>query len=384
MKIPWTVIAILVSTSLMAFNNEGSSSGEFSSVMFDENWESHSEEDLHQRIQNIELPFSARVTPHVKSQIKRYVTNGYRDTERMLGRSFQYFPVFEHYLRLHGLPHELKYLPMIESRLSATAQSGVGASGLWQFIPATGRHYGLKINGTVDERLDAYKSTEAAAKLLSTLYDDFQDWSLVLAAYNCGPARVKKAIRLAGCRNFYDISPYLPKETQRYIPRFIAAAYIANYYNFHQIDPVFPKFKAQELSTIKVHDYTRFQDIAYACGVSASTLHYLNPGFVAGVIPSSQSGYYVNVPASAAPAFRKLLTERALAKGVQGIQFSIPEGTFKSTYMVRAGESLQSLARLCNCNIKEIMFWNNLQNEEVVVNQELVLYLPKETVFYRP
>ncbi|MEN0005344.1 MAG: transglycosylase SLT domain-containing protein [Bacteroidota bacterium] len=385
MKLPWTLtlLAMLVSITLMATEKERPFSNNINSNVID-SWSSYAEDDLESRVKSIDLPFTPRITGHVKSQIKHYVTNGYRDTERMLGRSLHYFPVFEHYLKKYNLPYELKYLPMVESRLNARAKSLVGASGLWQFIPATGRAYGLTINSTVDERLDPHKSSEAAAKMLSALYEEFQDWSLVLAAYNCGPARVKKAIRLGGCRNFWDINRYLPRETQKYVPRFIAAAYIANYYTYHQIDPVVPSAMKSDVRTFRVHNYMRFKDISYVSGVKISTLAYLNPGFLGGVIPKSKAGHLINLPASAAPAFREFLEERVAKASTSDMNYEVPEGTMKSLHKVRAGENLESLARLCKCNIKEIMLWNNLNDETIVVHQELVLYLPKEALFYRP
>jgi membrane-bound lytic murein transglycosylase D len=384
MKIPWTLIAIMVGTTLMANKEERPSLDNHFATSFENRWSSTTEEDLEDRIKNIELPFAPRLTSHVKSQIKRYVTNGYRDTERMLGRSVLYFPVFEHYLKQYNLPHELKYLPIIESRLNAKAKSAVGASGLWQFIPATGRAYGLTINDAIDERLNPYAATEAAAKMLAALYEDFGDWSLVLAAYNCGPARVKKAMRLSGGSDFWAVSQYLPKETRNYVPRYIAAAYIANYYTYHKIEPKFSKLMPLDVRTFRVYNYMRFRDIAYVTGVSATTLNYLNPGYMTGVIPVTSEGFLVTLPAEAAPAFRKYLEEKAAAKDKDTMTFTAPQGTLKSLHTVKAGETLASLARLCKCNIKEIMLWNNLRDENIVVNQELVLYLPKEAVFYRP
>ena len=179
--------------------------------------------------------------PQVKKSIARLLNSGRRETEKFLGKGVLYFPVFDQYLERYQLPEELRFLPVVESRLKPNATSAAGASGLWQFMPATARAYELNVNRKVDERLDPHKSTEAAVSLLADLYEEFGDWGLALAAYNCGPSRVKRAIRKTGCNNFWDIRKYLPRQTQQYIPAFLAAVYVCRNFELHNLEPRFPE-----------------------------------------------------------------------------------------------------------------------------------------------
>ena len=199
MNFPWiravacTLLCAVAFTTLSANSASGAK------------WSAHTEMAIEKRLSDLQLPFEARYTPDVQRYIERYVTNGYKDAQAMLGRANLYFPIFEHYLVKENLPLDLRYLPMVESNLNPAAQSGVGASGLWQFMPATATQYGLTINEYVDERNDPYRSTAAAVDMLERLYLQFGDWSLALAAYNCGPGRVKRAIRQAGSNDFWTL-----------------------------------------------------------------------------------------------------------------------------------------------------------------------------------
>lgn len=376
MKFPWTIIALMVFSTVSADNT--------SSLFEDRDnsgrWSAHTDEQIQNRIENIDLPFDTKYTSTVKKSIKSYVTNGYKGTEKILGRSFLYFPIFEHYLEAYNVPAELKYLSMIESRLRPSAESAVGASGLWQFMPSTARLYGLTINQYVDERHDPYKSSEAAAKMLASLYDQFGDWSLVLAAYNCGPGRVNKAIRLAGCKNYWDLSRFLPKETQNYVPRFIAASYVGEFYDFHELNPKAGTYKFNDIRAFRVYNYMTFDDIAYAIGMQPWDLEVLNPGYIAGVVPKSKKGNVVVIPANATELFQAYLQK----KEKNHAPLVTVKGAFKSEHIVRPGDSLESLADLSNCAVKDIMIWNNLSTTSLLPNQILTLHLPKSTVFYRP
>ena len=182
----------------------------------------------------VELPYN----PIAKRYIQRYIKFGPRHTARIMREAEYYFPIFEEALGRHGLPYELKLVPVIESALRPMARSRAGAAGLWQFMPVTAKRYGLEVNSLVDERLDVYKSTEAACAFLQALYDIFGDWNLAIAAYNCGPGNVRKAIQYAGGkRDFWSIYPYLPHETRMYVPLFIAANYVFGYAGEHGICP---------------------------------------------------------------------------------------------------------------------------------------------------
>lgn len=181
-----------------------------------------SEAVIQQRINSLNSPVEVKIDSVVVAYIKDYVVYGQKATPYLIGRTALYFPIFEHYLKVYRLPEQLKYLAVIESQLQPHAESQVGATGLWQFTEATARQFHLAINEHVDERRDPIRSTEAAVAYLSQLYNKYRDWALVLAAYNCGPARLNQAISAAGERNFWKLRSYLPKETQMYIPRFFS------------------------------------------------------------------------------------------------------------------------------------------------------------------
>jgi len=194
-----------------------------------------------------------RFTSVVKSYINTYTVKKRQHTEAMLGRISIYFPMFEKYLSENNLPVDLKYLSIVESALNPKAVSRSGAVGLWQFMPPTGKENGLKINSTVDERRDPHKSTLAAAKYLKKQYKRYNNWELALAAYNGGPGRVNRAIKRGRSKNFWRIKRYLPKETQNYVPAFIAATYVVNYYPEHNLVPVYPEIDLQMTELIKIY-----------------------------------------------------------------------------------------------------------------------------------
>ncbi len=195
--------------------------------------------------------------------------------------------MYEKYLNQYEIPLELKYLSIVESALNPTAKSQCGASGLWQFMYGTGRVYNLEINSYVDERFDPEKETIAACKYLKDLYSIYNDWSLAIAAYNCGPGNVNKAIRKSGKKDFWDIREYLPKETQNYVPAFIAASYIMTYNKEHNMSIANIKFLYDDLDFITVNKKTSLSNIAYLLGIPLPELKYLNPKYFMGVVPGN-------------------------------------------------------------------------------------------------
>ena len=215
----------------------------------------------------------------VQKFIDRYSTRLRRSVGYMLGASNFYMPIFEQALEVYGIPLELKYLPVIESALNPNAVSRVGATGLWQFMVATGKRYGLRITTMIDERRDPVKSSYAAAHYLADLYKIFGDWNLVIAAYNYGPENINKAIRRAGgVRDYWQIYPYLPNETRGYVPAFIAANYIMNYYCEHNICPMLTKLPVQT-DTIMLYRDVHFDQLANVIGISKEQLRSLNPQY---------------------------------------------------------------------------------------------------------
>ena len=257
----------------------------------------------------IEMPYNQVV----RSYINMYVQRRRDLVESMLGMSLYYMPIFEQALERKGLPLELRYLPVIESALNPDAVSRAGATGLWQFMLPTARGLGLEINTLVDERRDPYASSEAAATYLKQLYDMYNDWSLAIAAYNCGPGNVNKALRRCegdGKKDFWTIYPYLPAETRGYVPCFIAANYVMTYYNKHNISPALAK---RPILTDSVHVCRRihFKQIADVLHIPVEELQILNPQYRKQEIPGDIRPYPLVLPANQIYAY--IMSENAIA-----------------------------------------------------------------------
>ena len=252
------------------------------------------------RLPNVmEMPYN----DIVQKFIDRYTGRLRHSVSYMLGASNFYTPIFEEALEAYGLPLELKYLPVIESALNPLATSRVGAAGLWQFMVATGKQYGLEVNSLVDERRDPIKSSYAAAQYLRDLYKIFGDWSLVIAAYNCGPENINKAIHRAGGEaDYWKIYPYLPKETRGYVPAFIAANYVMNYYCEHNICPMRTQLPAKT-DTIIVSRDVHLRQIAEVCGVDIDELRTLNPQYRRDVVNGGNKPSVIRMPATMTNTF---------------------------------------------------------------------------------
>ena len=240
----------------------------------------------------IDMPYNSIV----QKFIDQYCSRLRRSVSYMLGAGNFYVPIFEEALDYYGLPLELKYLPFIESALEPKAKSPAGAVGLWQFMLATGKHYGLQVNSLVDERQDPYKATWAAVRYLRDLYKIYGDWSLVLAAYNYGPANINKAIHRAdGVRDYWAIYPYLPKETRGYVPAFIAANYVMNYYCEHNICPMKTKYPITTDTVIVTRDL-HMDQIEALCHIDKEAIRSLNPQYRTDLIPGSVGAMTLCLP----------------------------------------------------------------------------------------
>ena len=263
-----------------------------------------SEEELISRLgaipTTIEMPYNSVV----RQYIDLYTQRRRSLVETMLGMSLYYMPIFEEALERQGLPHELKYLPIIESALDPNAVSRAGATGLWQLMLPTARGLGMEVNTLVDERRDPIRSTDAATRYLRQLYDIYHDWSLAIAAYNCGPGNVNKALRRAGAsednaerKDFWAIYPYLPRETRGYLPGFIAATYVMTYYNKHNISPALAK-RPIITDSVHVNKRVHFQQISDILQVPIEELKILNPQYRQDVIPGDIREYSLVLPAN--------------------------------------------------------------------------------------
>ncbi|MCQ2221332.1 MAG: transglycosylase SLT domain-containing protein, partial [Prevotella sp.] len=239
----------------------------------------------------------------VQKFIDRYSGRLRRSVSYMLGANNFFMPIFEQALEVYGIPLELKYLPVIESALNPKAVSRVGATGLWQFMIATGKRYGLKVTTMIDERRDPIKASYAAAHYLSDLYKIFGDWNLVIAAYNAGPENIRKAIqRAGGVNDYWQIYPYLPSETRGYVPAFIAANYIMNYYCEHNICPMRTDLPVQS-DTIMLYRDVHFEQVSNVIGISMDQLRSLNPQYRRDVVTGYSEPTDLRLPSEYINAF---------------------------------------------------------------------------------
>ena len=281
------------------------------------------------------------------------------------------------------LPSELKYLSIVESALVPTARSRSGAVGLWQFMPPTGKDYGLRINSTVDERRDPNKSTKAALKYLSKLHKRYGNWELALAAYNGGPGRVNRAVKRGRSKNFWRIQKHLPRETRNYVPAFIAATYIMNYYEMHNLVPIYPEPDLQSTRSEKIYDRLSFNEIANITGAPMYLIKQLNPSFKRQYIPTSRNGNWVILPQQYMPA---LLNHIGRPDTFVNHMVSVPipapvenweENYFQTSYIVEPNDQIQDIANHFGCTIQNIQLWNGFRHEYLTRGQKLNIYVPK-------
>lgn len=320
-----------------------------------------------QRLNSIPSAVNLVYNQQVRKHIIYYLDRMNKSVGVMLGLSKYYFPLFENILDSYGVPTELKYLVVIESAFNPTAVSKAGATGLWQFMYATGRIYDLRENSIVDDRCDPIKSTVAAAKYLGDLYDIYNDWSLVLAAYNCGPGNVNKAMKRSGKRDFWDIYTYLPRETRNYVPAFIAATYVMNFYDKHGIVPV---ELSQPLTlindTVKVNKDVYFGQIADVLQMPVEQIKSLNPQYKMDYIPGTQANYMLKLPFDYIDRyieFEDSIAHHNLEK-YRGDVFAGSNGdsnvyAIKTIYhKVKRNETWNSIARKYSVTVSELRSWN--------------------------
>ena len=336
-----------------------------------------------QRIQALasETTIPLTFNSHVKSFIELYANRRRQQSSRMLGLSYVYFPMFEEYLAKYNLPLELKYLAMVESALNPTAGSRAGAKGLWQFMKGTGAEYGLKVSTLVDDRYDPEKETDAACRYLKSLYARYEDWFLVLAAYNSGPGTVNKAIiRARGVKNYWAIWPYLPAETRGYVPAFIAVTYVMNYAPEHNLYPQNPGLLLHGTDTVMVHDRVGFDQINECIGVPMEDLVFFNPQFTKRVVPGTKSSpYALRMPTKYTLRFVQLedsiysyVSRAQHAREV--IEEQVEEVSDSFVHVVKRGESLGSIARKYHITVAKIKQWNHLRRETIHPGQRLTIY----------
>ncbi len=340
------------------------------------------------RMQRLDVgsPIKLAYNPYVKMFIDLYANKKRGTTARVLGMAQMYFPMFEQQLDKYNVPLELKYLAIVESALNAKARSRVGAGGLWQFMYYTGKVYGLEVTSYVDDRNDPLKSTVAACRHFNDLYNMYHDWLLVLAAYNSGPGNVNKAIRRSGGKmTFWEIMPYLPRETRDYVPAFIAVNYVMAYSNEHNIYPVMPKILYHETDTVAVNQPLSLGILADKLNLSIDDLEFLNPTFRTGFIPATQANpFYIRLPKKSIADFinnEPNLYAYYQLKGYDANQFKFQDNadydvvTKRIIHKVRKGETLSTIARKYDCSSSEIKKWNKLKKSTVYKGQALKIYV---------
>lgn len=339
---------------------------------------------------NERTPFNLAYNPALEKVINAYLAQRKKYYPALMARAKYYFPMFEQYLDQFDIPLEIKYLAIVESALKPKARSWVGASGLWQFMYATGKQFDLKVSSYVDERYSPEKSTIAACKYLSQLYKIFGDWDLALAAYNSGPGNVTKAIkRSGGYTNYWNIRPYLPSETAGYVPAFYATMYIFEYAEAHQIYSDLPKFFDFETDTVQVKRTVSFDQISEIIAVDEQTLSFLNPSYKLDIIPFVKNrNYTVRLPKSKIISFLEKENELYALANADEAKREKPMPRYfemdkRITYRVQSGDYLGKIANKFGVRVSSIKDWNRLKSSRLNIGQRLYIYpkrLPDQIV----
>jgi membrane-bound lytic murein transglycosylase D len=373
---------------------------------------------------DVQSPFVIEYNPALENVIKSFLKNRTKSFERQMALAEYYFPLFEEKLSKYNLPLEIKYLAIVESALQPKAKSKVGAGGLWQFMPATGKQYKLNITTYVDERHDPIKSTEAACHYMMNMYAIFGDWSLVLASYNCGPGNVSKAIRRSGGKtDYWEIRKYLPKETANYVPAFLATMYIYEFKKEHGLVPKKAEMTYFETDTVMVKQAMTFKQLSDLLDISEAQLEYLNPIYKSKYIPSIDDEYfYLRLPKnkigifvsneekiygylayleqekinkiqlalqakkrdsiakqdSLVVAASLVVTNSEPVEMEEVIKKRTKEVVSKNFHKVKKGETLSEIADKNNVSIVNLRKWNNIKGSNINIGQSLVIQTTKK------
>jgi len=332
------------------------------------------------RLRKLNSSLDIRYTPEVKKFLQTYIKSYRSTSETLLGKATMYFPFFDQALQKYNLPAELKMISVIESSLNPNATSPAGAIGLWQFMPATAKDMGLNFNSVVDDRRDPNKSADAACRFLSKLYNMFGDWGLALAAYNCGPNRVLNAISQAGgAKDFWSIRKYLPRETQNYVPKFIAVNYIFNYYAKHKLKPSFPELDLQITDVASLYTKVDLRSLATRLGVPYEVMKVLNPMYRQGYIPASASAMNIILPMRYMGNFKNSQARPDSRANPLNETNLLPQSKEDSDYVellytVGKSENLEDIALNAKVSLQLVRFWNGLSNNLIKEGQTLKLY----------
>ena len=353
--------------------NKVNSEIEFSSLLLIEQLEELNKQSL----------FQIQHNPTLERYIRVFLKDRRESLSKLIDKSLYYFPIFEKYLDKYDLPLEIKYLAIVESALQPDAISPSGAKGLWQFMYNTGKEYHLEVNSYVDDRFDPIKSTEAACKYLSKLYEMFNDWDLALAAYNSGPTNVKKAItRSGGKTNYWEIRKYLPVETQGYLPAFYATYYIFEYADSHKLTSQKSGLSYLEIDTIHIKNQLSFSSIQKYIPIKKELLKSLNPQYKRELIPfSNKEKYVLTLPASLVSHF--VINEKSIYNSMRLSNKTIGSSTIikvnkNNSHIVQNGENLSSIAKKYKISLDHLKKWNGLQTNYLIEGQRLVITNKKQ------
>ncbi len=350
-------------------------------IEFENNKMPLSESEFLSNARLLESEIPMQYNSEVQKLINYFGTSWQNKLKEMIVVSNYYFPIYEEIFDKYDMPLEMKYLSVIESALNPSATSKCGAAGLWQFMHATGKIFDLKVNNYVDERRNVEKSTEAACKYLKGMYVTYGDWLLVIASYNCGPGNVNKAIRKAGGKKtFWDIYPYLPKETQNYVPAFIAMTYIMNFHENYSIKPSIVNNNKSRLVSVECKSEYCYEVICTTLNITADELRSFNPELRKTALPSVSKSFSLNLPYDKALMFWQL--EDTIYQGSLRVKTSkaplVEEPIFAKSnsskakiYKVKKGESLPAIAKKFDCKVWQLRSWNHLKSNRLYPGQKL-------------
>lgn len=333
-------------------------------------------------------PIELDYNEEVKRYIETYLGPRKAELEKIIGLSKLFFPVFDEYLDRNDLPLELKYLTVVESGLNPLATSKSGAAGLWQFLFNTGELFELNVTSYIDERRDPYKSTEAACKYLSYLYNTFHDWHLVLSSYNGGPGEVRKAIeRNNGETSYWKIRPALSEQSRNYVPAFIAIMYVMNFYEEHNIVPVEPEYDYFNLDTLHIRYAVSFEQIGTMINLPVDQIRYLNPMYRRDYIPETEPWSILVLPAEKIPLYLRN-ENHIIGYASEPVDYHLmikngadTTGKTKLIHEVQTGEYTHKIAIQYHCTIENIKTWNNLEDYNIFPGQKLVIWVDEEDLY---
>ena len=343
--------------------------------------------DIESRLKTSNCLVATHSDPSILKRIHRLLDSK-QETEKLIGRSSTFFPIFDLQLKEYKLPEELKYITMFETDLNNGDVSHSGATGIWQLMRDVKEEFGLRVDNVVDERYDLARSTEAALKDLKRMYEATGSWELALAGYNCGMGRLNDAFKRSRSKDFEKVKKFLPEETKNYIPKFVAFNYLMKNYRHHGLHPRLPIMDKQVVGSVKVYNYITLQQVADVTGIPFQLIKDLNPQYGESYVPENPKGSNIFLPRRVTNALVEFVSHSD-AQPLSPMNFSpivinedIPAlkedpDYFSTTYTVGEGETLEALSELFNCNAYNIQMWNHLEGTALTVGQELTLYMPR-------